>query len=326
MSRPDDSAEPAVHYLLPMPSAISVIVVSDYGSTSTRSWNDERACLDALAAQDFDEPVEVILSEDERFRASVPADVAERPDLRLVFTAAPTSYALKNAGVRAASAPLVALIDADCRADPDWLRHLVAALRSRPDISVVSGRTFYDGNGLGERVLCLLTRSYLDPGRPGETKFASNNAVGFRKDVFLAHPLPERLGPFAARIQSESIRRAGGVLWFEPRMRVVHEFEGWRMEADIRKHIGYGTVATRLAEPWMPYASLVRFGVVATPVITAGKLLNTWRDCVRCRRAYGVRWFEMPFALATAIAVHGMEVPGMLAAYSGRDLGSSAYR
>jgi hypothetical protein len=109
-------------------------------------------------------------------------------------------------------------------------------------------------------------------------------------------------------------------------MRVVHEFEGWPMEADIRKHIGYGTVATRLAEPWMPYASLVRLGTPATPIIAMGKLLNTWRDCVRCRRAYGVRWFEMPFALATAVAVHAMEIPGMLAAYRGRDVGSSAYR
>jgi len=76
----------------------------------------------------------------------------------------------------------------------------------------------------------------------------------------------------------------------------------------------------------MPYASLVRLGTPATPIIAMGKLLNTWRDCVRCRRAYGVRWFEMPFALATAVAVHAMEIPGMLAAYRGRDVGSSAYR
>jgi hypothetical protein len=127
-------------------------------------------------------------------------------------------------------------------------------------------------------------------------------------------------------MQSESIRRSGGILWFEPRMRVVHDFEGWPMEADIRRNIGYGTVATRLADERMPYASLVRAGVASIPVIVAGKLFNTWRDCARCARAYGVRWHELPLALAAAVAVQIMEVPGMLAAYRGRRVGATAYR
>lgn len=174
---------------------VSVIVVSDYASDSARSWDTERACFAALAAQDFDEPAEFILCEDERYRGEVPSDLTNAlAESRVLFSQAATSYSLKNAGVREASAPLVALLDADCRADADWLRRLVEAFRSNPDISVVSGRTFYDGAGVWERVLCLLTRSYLDPGRTGESAFASNNAVGFRKDVFLSHPLPENLG------------------------------------------------------------------------------------------------------------------------------------
>ena len=306
---------------------VSVIVVSDYASGAGRSWDDESACFAALAAQDFDEPAEFILSEDERYRGELPASLTTSlPGSRVLFSRASSSYALKNAGVRDASAPIVALIDADCRPDPDWLRLLVQALRSNPGVSVVSGRTFYEGTGVWERVLCLLTRSYLDPGRAGESAFASNNAVGFRKDVHLAHPLPEDLGAFAARMQSESIRRSGGTLWFEPRMRVVHEFDGWPMEADIRKNIGYGTVATRLADGRMPYASLVRAGAVSIPLIVAGKLFNTWRDCVRCGRVYGVRWRELPLAFAAAVAVQVMEVPGMLAAYRGTSVGASAYR
>lgn len=306
---------------------VSVIVVSDYASDTVRSWGDERACFAALAAQDFDEPAEFVLCENERCRGEVPASITSAlPGSRVLFAPAASSYGLKNAGVRDASAPIVALIDADCRPAPDWLRSLVQALRSNPGVSVVSGRTFYHGTGVWERVLCLLTRSYLDPGRTGESAFASNNAVGFRKDVYLAHPLPENLGPFAARMQSESVRRSGGTLWFEPRMRVVHEFEGWPMEADIRRNIGYGTVATRLADERLPYASLVRAGAVSIPLIVAGKLFNTWRDCVRCGRFYAVQWHELPLAFAAAVAVQVMEVPGMLAAYRGKNVGPSAYR
>ncbi len=306
---------------------VSVIVVSDYGSGTARSWSTERACFAALAAQDFGEPAEFILCEDESYRREVPSDLTDAlAGSRVLFSSGATSYSLKNAGVRDASAPIVALLDADCRPDADWLRLLVQSFRSNPDISVVSGRTFYEGAGVWERVLCLLTRSYLDPGRKGESAFASNNAGGFRKDVYLDHPLPENLGAFAARMQSESIRRSGGMLWFEPRMRVVHEFEGWPMEADIRRNIGYGTVVTRLADERMPYASLVRAGVPSIPLIVAGKLLNTWSDCARCARAYGVRWHELPLALAAAVAVQIMEVPGMIAAYRGRSIGASAYR
>lgn len=307
--------------------AVSVIIVSDYASGALRSWDDERACLAALAAQDFDEPAEFILAEDERYREDVPADLTTAlSGLRVLFSQATNSYSLKNAGVRGSTASIVALLDADCRPDPDWLRLLVQTLRSNPAISVVSGRTFYEGTGVWERVLCLLTRSYNDRGHAGESAFASNNAVGFRRDVYLAHPLPEKLGAFAGRIQWESIRRSGGILWFEPRMRVVHEFEGWPMEADIRRNIGYGTVATRLADERMPYASLVRAGAATIPLISVGKLLNTWRDCVRCRHIYGVRRHELPLALAAAVAVQAMEVPGMIAAYRGRSIGASAYR
>ena len=218
------------------------------------------------------------------------------------------------------------LLDADCKPDRDWLRLIVETMRAHPEVATVSGRTFYEGKGLDTRVLALLSRSYLDPGVRGETPFVSNNAGAFRRDVFLKHPLPEDLGAFSSRIQSEAIKRDGGVLWFEPEMSVVHEFEGWPMEADIRRNIGYGTIATRIAEPTMPHASLIRMGVMATPVVAAGKLINTWRDCIRCGSAYGVRWFELPVAMGAAVVVNLMEIPGMLAAYRHGSIQDTAYR
>ena len=76
----------------------------------------------------------------------------------------------------------------------------------------------------------------------------------------------------------------------------------------------------------MLHASLLRAGAISIPRIVAGKLLNTWRDCTRCARAYGVRWHELPLALAAAVAVQIMEVPGMIAAYRGQSFGARAYR
>jgi hypothetical protein len=243
-----------------------------------------------------------------------------------VTSAVRSSYELKNVGSREASAELLAMIDADCVPDPDWLRRIVTALRAHPEAAAVSGRTVYANRDLTTRLLGLLTRSYLDPGRAGRTRFVSNNNAGWRRDVRLRCPLPGQQGPFAARIQSEAVLREGGVLLFDPGIRVVHEFEGWAMEADIRRNIGYGTVLSRLHDERLPFAGLARWGPIAIPLIVAGKTLNAWADCLRCGRAYGVRWFELPAALGLAVVVQGMEIRGMWDAYRGRWVAATAYR
>ncbi len=292
-----------------------------------RSWADERRCLAAIRDLVTTKRLEVIVSECSDWESRFPADLLDiAPNSRVVFSSGKTSYELKNAGARAASAPITVILDADCRMSPDWISFLLEAMHSHPEVSVVSGRTNYEGDSAAVRILALITRSYLDPGSAGKTQFIANNAAGFRTDVLQQHPLPEDLGPFSARVQSESMLRNGHVLWFEPRLKVVHEFEGWPMESDIRRNIGYGTVATRLEHPELPYARLVRAGPLAIPLIWGGKLLNSWGDCLRCASQYGVRWFEVPMAMAASVAVTTMESPGRVAGYRRAPIDDTAYR
>ena len=199
-------------------------------------------------------------------------------------------------------------------------------MRKNPDAVAVSGRTEYPGNRLSHRLLALLSRSYLDPGRAAGTRFISNNNMGFRREAFLACPLPTDAGPFASRIQSEAILRGGGELLFEPRMRVIHDFEGWPMEADIRRNIGYGTVATRLRDRLQPYAWLTHLGYASIPLFAAGKTLSAFWVCIRCARHYRVRWYELPAALFVAVIVNIMEIPGMVTAFRGKQIRRTAYR
>ena len=97
------------------------------------------------------------------------------------------------------------------------------------------------------------------------------------------------------------------------------------MEADIRRNLGYGTVITRLHDSRMPYAWLVRLGRGAIPLIAAGKLWNSWCDCFRCHRDFGLRAWQVPVALALAPWLAVMETPGMWAAY-GRQVFATEYR
>jgi cellulose synthase/poly-beta-1,6-N-acetylglucosamine synthase-like glycosyltransferase len=306
---------------------LSVVVVSDYAAGGTAAWADLRSTLEALAVHGRQTELEVIVCEDERLAGELPADILDaHPGARLVTERVTGSYALKNAGARAARAPIVAILDADCRPLAGWAAALLEAFRREPTLDAVSGRTDYGGATAQQRIFALLTRAYLDPGRRGPTRFVSNNNAAWRRSTLVAHPLPEHLGPFAARAQSEAARRAGARFGFEPEMRAVHSFEGLSMEVDIRRNIGFGTIATRLTDPTLPYAWLTRAGRASIPAFVAGKCIATWGDCLRAFRAYGVSRYELPLALALAPFVHAIEASGMWAAFGDRPLERTAYR
>lgn len=306
---------------------VSVIVVSDYAGGDAQAFESLRTSLAALAQQDIDQPIEVLLVESSEHEARIPDDLTVLvPTSRVVAVPATTSYELKNQGVRAARAELVALLDADCTPSRDWLRRAVEAMHAHPHAAAISGRTRYAGRGLDERVLAVLSRAYLDPGRAGPTAFISNNNAIFRRTVFLEHSLPANAGPFAARLQSEAIRRAGGQLLFDPTMCVTHEFTGWAMERDIRRNIGYGTIRIRQLDPRMPWAWMARLGVASIPLFVLARTVDSWWDGVRAGRHYGLRWFEQPVVLVFAFVVHLLEIGGMVSAFRHEAITTTAYR
>jgi hypothetical protein len=306
---------------------VSVVIVSDYAGGEQKSWDDLRLTLEALARQDFDGRVEFLLVESARAATAMPASLAGLlPGLRLILVDTDQSYALKNAGVREAAAAIVGIIDADCMPGAGWLAALVRAFATHPEAAAVSGRTTYAGHTVLERVLGLLNRSFLDPGRAGPTRYIGNNNAAYQRAIFMAHPLPTDAGPFASRMQSEAILRSGGRLFFEPAMSVIHGFEGWRMECDIRRNIGYATIDTRLRDRSLPYASLAKLSYLSIPVFAVGKTLDNWFDVIRCGRHYGVRGLELGVAFLMAIVVHAMEVPAMVRAFGRQPLGPTAYR
>jgi len=312
--------------LHPTPPSVSVLIVSDYAAGGPDGWKHVPRAL-ATLRDHLPGPVEFIVCESERFRAAVPPELtALVPSLRLLLAPETASYALKNRGVEAASADLVAILDADCLPDAAWLRRLVEHLRAHPEAAAVSGRTVYAETSLAVRICALLGRAYTDPGEAGETRFVAVNNCAFRRTAYLACPLPTGLGTFSSRIQSEALRRAGWTLRFDPAITVVHDFEGWAMEADFRRNCGHGTIRTRLEDPTLPYAWLARLGPIAIAPILAGKVLDSWRDCLRCGRTYGLRWYEVPAALLASIGLHLLEIPGMWRAYSGGGLGASQFR
>jgi hypothetical protein len=310
-----------------MQPVVSVIVTSDYASGRPKTWNDLRAALAALARQDFQEPAEFLLVESADLAPRIPSDLKNiLPTLRVIVVPAVSASKLKNEGVRAASADLVALIDGDCVADSSWLSHFVALMRSRPGIAAVSGRTVYGSGRFIDRVMALISRSFLDKGRTAPTRHLTVNNAGFRRSVLLSHPFPEQSGPHMSVLQAEPIIRAGLQLLFDPGLCVQHSYDGWSTEKEIRRSMGYGVIRARHLDRRLPHAWMARLGYFSILLFVAARILHTWWNCLRGARRYGVAWYQLPAAFGLAAAACAMEIPGMILAVRGEPLDNTEFR
>ena len=117
------------------------VIVAAYNSQATMG-----PCLDALLALDYPD-YEIIVVDNmstDDTRAIAARYAAEHADTRriLVFDETRRGWpAARNRAWHYSHAPLVANIDADCFADPAWLRELVAVALADPTAGAVVGRT-----------------------------------------------------------------------------------------------------------------------------------------------------------------------------------------
>jgi hypothetical protein len=310
-----------------MKPVVSVIVTCDFASGTAESWNYLRVCLAALARQDFAGPAEFLLVESAGLTEEIPADLRDiLPALKIFAAPAVTAEALKNYGVRMAAAELIAFIDGDCVADPGWLSAFVELMREHPDIAGVSGRTMYAPLSFLHRAMALASRSYLDLNRLGPTRHLTVNNAGFRRAVLLAHPFPADMGAHMSLICSAAMLQAGAKLYFDPRLRVEHAYQGWSTEKEIRRSMGYGVIRTRLLDRRLPYARMARLGYVSIPLFVAARTLHSWVNCVKRARPYGLSWYELPATFCLAAAACLLEVDGMIHAVRDVPISKTAYR
>ncbi|GKS60229.1 hypothetical protein YTPLAS18_37560 [Nitrospira sp.] len=307
--------------------SVSVIIAADHDTARHADLEDLRSCLRALAAQKVDEPVEFLLVEEEGRAGKLPDDViASLPGLRVLGVPHDGSYERKNAGARAARGEIVALLDADCLPVSGWLQSLIDTFRSNSQYVAVSGRTIYEGRTASERSLSVLTRGYLDPGKKAPNRYISNNNAGILRKVWERFPLPEQEGPYAAQLQSAAIWQSGGRFLFQPAMTVVHEFEGWSMERDIRCHIGWATIRIRQLNPELRFSWLLRLGQGSVPLFYFGRVIESLGTCVRVGRYYGLRLTDYPVAIVLTFWIHYLEIRGMLLAFRHQSVEQTQYR
>ncbi len=186
------------------------------------------ACLLSLEAQTLDRNLFEIIVVDNGSRA-LPVEVVERHSgVRLLQEGRPGPGPARNTGVAASRGEILAFIDADCRADPNWLRSIQTTLASSPPGTVLGGdvRIWRSGKELNaieayESVFAYRFKLYIEKhGYAG-----TGNLAVFRRDFDVA-------GPFGGIEVAEDMewgkraRAAGFRFRYVPEMVVFHPARG----------------------------------------------------------------------------------------------------
>jgi cellulose synthase/poly-beta-1,6-N-acetylglucosamine synthase-like glycosyltransferase len=180
-------AEPSTGNAMALPPRLSVVI------PHLNEPDDLRRCLHALVAQKRDGiAFEIIVVDNGSVALPIEA-CAGMPDVRLEHEATPGPGPARNHGANLARADIIAFIDADCVACPDWARSIVEHLEQNPEIGFLGGDigilpadlTRLTAVEAYESIYSYRAREYVE--RHG---FAATGNMAVRTSVFRA------VGPF----------------------------------------------------------------------------------------------------------------------------------
>jgi glycosyltransferase involved in cell wall biosynthesis len=212
-----------------------------------------RVQLEALAAQEYEEPWELLFMDNGSTDGS--AEMAREfenriPNLRVIDASAEQGqpYAL-NLGIKLARGPFILTVDADDEVAPGWLRAMAEALRehrfvaSRKDL-VKFNPPWLQWSQQSE----VLPKLWYHPYMP----YAAGATLGFRKSLF------EEIGPFDPALpylhDTEFCIQAQlrGVTIFLVKDALLHYRRRNSLKAHYRQSRNYAVYNTILAKRHMP--------------------------------------------------------------------------
>ena len=121
------------------------------------------------------------------------------------------------------------------------------------------------------------------------------------------------------------VEDAGYRMLYEPLASVIHVYDGWSVECDIRRQSGFAFIMNRRAISGLRYNWIARLGHAGMPIYFLGRLLQVWWVCLSSFRAFGLAWYELPFAIALTPVALAYELSGMRTAIRNRPLRETAY-
>lgn len=184
-----------------------------------------RRCLDSVLAQQLDAGHSEIIVVDNNSATFPEAVARDYPGVRFMRQPQPGPGLARNTGVAVATAPVLAFIDADCRAEQGWLQAAVAAIEAAGPRGIVGGDVridFIDPVHLTaleayEAVFAFRQKFYIE-----KRNFSGTGNLG------MAAPVHAAVGPFAGIERAEDVdwgnraTAAGYGIRYVEAMRIYH--------------------------------------------------------------------------------------------------------
>lgn len=251
-------------------------------------------CLRSVFAQHLDHGGFEVIVVDNGSRVSLTAIKAAWPTVHWLEEPRPGPGLARNKGITIARAPVLAFIDADCRADVGWLQAAVSAVEAAPPArGVVGGDVRIDfidprrltGIEAYEAVFAYRQRMYIE-----RQNFSGTG------NLAMAAPVHAEVGPFAGidtaedRDWGQRATAAGYTIRYVDGMRVFHpgrtDFEG--LEKKWRRHIRHDWNDRRAAGRGALGWSLRAGAMLASIPVEALRILGSSRLSGLANRARGI--------------------------------------
>jgi GT2 family glycosyltransferase len=225
-------------------------------------------CLASLDAQTHRHEVEIIVVDNGSDHLPVQV-LARHPGALLLREQRPGPGLARNRGVEAARGEILCFIDADCRADPNWVEVAVGSLDNADgkvfggDVRIAKTGSTMTAIAAYESVFAYRFKMYIE--RQG---YCGTGNMAVRRSDF------QKVGAFAGLELAEDVdwgaraRRAGLTICYEPRMIVYHPARASLRELRVKwdRHIQHALNRERPARWWRIHWLAGAFAVLISPV------------------------------------------------------------
>lgn len=266
---------------------VSVVVASYQGE---RTLN---ACLDSLKVLNYPD-YEVILVDDGS-SDSTPQIAAAHPQVRCFRHEKNLGLSVaRNTGISAATGEIVAFTDADCRADEDWLYHLVGDLLDSEFVGI-GGHNFLPPDDS-----CVAAAVLVSPGGPAHVMLTDRQAehipgcnMAFYKWALLEigafDPIFRQAGDdvdLCWRLQQRGLK-----IGFSPAGFVWH-YRRSTVAAYLKQQSGYGEAEALLVRKHPEYFNMFGSSMWHGRIYTASKHGIVVRSPIIYHGVFGSSWFQ----------------------------------
>jgi glycosyltransferase involved in cell wall biosynthesis len=243
---------------------------------------DLEACLSSLDAQSLERTLFEVIVVDNGSISAPESVVANHPGTRLLRELQPGPGPARNAGIQAAIGDILAFIDADCRADSEWLRTALQILCSAQEKTILGGDVriwrhrdeAYTAIGAYEGVFAYRFKLYIE-----QHGFCGTGNLVVRREHF------HKIGPFAGIDVAEDIewglraRAAGFKFHYVPEMIVFHPPRRslWELYVKWDRHIQHFFNMAQDKRGWKVRWIVRAVAVFASPILDFAKVLRSDR-------------------------------------------------